>query len=171
MSVKSKNVMLRAVAGGLLCAAAAAVLGTGTARATPGFQFNTELLARSYFQKLELESPRGAALPVEMEIKRPADVYVVRNTVPAGGYSGWHTHPGPSIVLVSAGTATVYDGDDPSCTPKTYPAGSAFVDSGNGHVHMVRNEGAIDLVTVAFQMVPATQPRRIDAPNPGYCGF
>ncbi|MGB8694914.1 MAG: hypothetical protein WCD08_15515 [Steroidobacteraceae bacterium] len=171
MSAKSKSVTWQVVMGALVCVGVAAVLSTRTARATPAFQFNTELLARSYFQKLELESPRGAALPVEVEIKRPADVYVVRNTVLAGGYSGWHTHPGPSIVLVSAGTATVYDGDDPSCTPKTYPAGSGFVDSGNGHVHMVRNEGTTDLVTVAFQMVPATQSRRIDALNPGYCGF
>jgi quercetin dioxygenase-like cupin family protein len=47
----------------------------------------------------------------------PADVYVVTNTVLPGGNSGWHTHAGPSIVAVKSGTATVYDGDDPSCTP------------------------------------------------------
>jgi hypothetical protein len=29
----------------------------------------------------------------------------------------------------------------------------------------------VDLETVAFQVVPAGAVRRIDAPNPGYCGF
>lgn len=171
MSSQSGRFKVTGIAGALVCAGVAAAIASHTARATPGFLFNTELLGRSYFQELEVKSRRGAALPVEMEVERPVDVYVVKNTVPPGGYSGWHTHPGPSIVLVSAGTATVYDGNDPKCAPRTYPAGSGFVDSGNGHIHMVRNEGTTDLVTVAFQMVPANEARRIDAPNPGYCGF
>ena len=36
---------------------------------------------------------------------------------------------------------------------------------------MVRNEGTVDLVTVAYQIVPAGAARRIDAPAPGSCGF
>jgi hypothetical protein len=108
---------------------------------------------------------------VRIIARDPSDVYIVRNTVPPGGYSGWHTHPGPSVVSVTAGTATVYDGDDPSCTPVKYPAGTGFIDPGDGHVHMVRNEGTVDLVVVAFQVIPTGAARRIDAPAPGYCGF
>ena len=96
---------------------------------------------------------------------------MVVNTVAAGGHSGWHTHPGPSVVLVKTGTATIYEGDDPTCTPVRYPAGTGFIDAGGGHVHMVRNESKERLVTEAFQIVPARDSRRIDAANPGNCGF
>jgi hypothetical protein len=52
-----------------------------------------------------------------------------------------------------------------------YPVGTGFIDAGGGHVHMVRNEGKERLVTEAFQIVPARDSRRIDAANPGNCGF
>ena len=148
----------------------------GAAQATPALNFNSDA-TRSFFEKIrvlgglgrerELEDARVAIIA-----KDPSDVYIVNNTVAPGGYSGWHTHPGPSVVLVKSGTATVYDGDDPNCLPVRYPAGTGFIDAGGGHVHMVRNESATDpLVTTAFQIIPAGQARRIDAPNPGYCSF
>lgn len=37
------------------------------------------------------------------------------------------------------------------------------------HVHLLRNNGSVPLVTVTFQIVPAGAPRRIDAPDPGNC--
>jgi len=113
----------------------------------------------------------GGDPKIRLIVKDPADYYSVTNTVVPGGYSGWHTHPGPSVVIVKIGVATVYDGDDPTCTPATYPAGTGFVDPGDGHVHMVRNEGADTLVTQAFQIIPAGEARRIDAPSPGTCPF
>jgi mannose-6-phosphate isomerase-like protein (cupin superfamily) len=39
------------------------------------------------------------------------------------------------------------------------------------HVHMLRNEGSVPLVTVTFQIVPAGATRRNDAPAPGNCPF
>ena len=43
------------------------------------------------------------------------------------------------------------------------PAGKGFVD--NGHdLHVVRNEGSVDLVTVVVSLVPAGFERRIDEP-------
>jgi hypothetical protein len=38
-------------------------------------------------------------------------------------------------------------------------------------VHVVRNEGNVDLVTVVVSLVPADAARRIDQPNPGNCPF
>ena len=108
---------------------------------------------------------------MKIKTKGTSDVYVVRNRVPPGGYSGWHTHPGPSVVSIRSGVATVYSGDDPSCAPVTYAAGTGFIDEGGGHVHMVRNEGSVELETIAFQVVPAGADRRIDAPDPGFCPF
>lgn len=102
--------------------------------------------------------------------KGASDLYVLQNTITPGGTFGWHSHPGPSLVIVKSGTATFYLGDDPTCTPHVVPAGSGFVD--NGHdVHVVRNEGSVDLVTVVVSLVPAGFTRRIDEPSPGNCPF
>jgi len=74
-------------------------------------------------------------------------------------------------VSVKSGTATLYDGDDASCTPARYGPGSGFVDKGGGHVHMLRNEGSEDLVVTVFSIVPFGAPRRLDASDPENCTF
>ena len=90
-----------------------------------------------------------------------------------GGQTGWHSHPGPAMALVTSGALTLYDGDDPECTPHTYPAGQAFVDSGQGHVHMARNLSSTDNmeVWITYLDVPSGQSPRVDEPNPGNCPF
>jgi quercetin dioxygenase-like cupin family protein len=93
-----------------------------------------------------------------------------RHTIVPGGTFGWHSHPGPSLVIVKSGTATFYLADDPTCSPHVVPIGSGFVDSG-GDVHVVRNEGSVDLVTVVVSLVPGGATRRIDPPDPGNCPF
>jgi quercetin dioxygenase-like cupin family protein len=35
-----------------------------------------------------------------------SDLYVLQNTIAPGGTFGWHSHPGPSLVIVKSGTAT-----------------------------------------------------------------
>ena len=105
-----------------------------------------------------------------IETKGASDLYVLQNTISPGGTFGWHSHPGPSLVIVKSGTATFYMGDDPTCSPTVVQAGSGFVD--NGHdVHLVRNEGSVDLVTVVVSLIPAGLDRRIDEPSPGNCPF
>jgi quercetin dioxygenase-like cupin family protein len=100
--------------------------------------------------------------------KGASDLHVLQNTIVPGGTFGWHSHPGPSLVIVKAGTATFYEGDDPSCLPHVVQAGQGFVD--NGHdTHVVRNEGSVDLVTVVVSFVPAGFTRRIDEPAPANC--
>src|SRR4029450_1900255 len=108
---------------------------------------------------------------VELRTKGQSDVYVVSNTFAPGGQSGWHTHPGPSLITVKSGTITAYEGDDPNCTPHIYQAGSGFVDPGGDHVHLLRNEGSVQAETIAVQILPAGAARRIDAPDPGNCHF
>jgi quercetin dioxygenase-like cupin family protein len=100
--------------------------------------------------------------------KGATDVHVLQNTIVPGGTFGWHSHPGPSLVIVKSGTATFYEADDPTCSPHVVQAGSGFVD--NGHdTHVVRNEGSVDLVTVVVSLVPAGFQRRIDEPAPANC--
>ena len=93
-----------------------------------------------------------------------SDVYNVLNTIAPGGHTGWHAHPGPSIISVVSGVATEYHGDDPE-TPIFHLAGTSFVDDGTD-AHIVVNEGNTDLVLIAFQILPHGAPRRIDLPAP-----
>jgi quercetin dioxygenase-like cupin family protein len=103
-----------------------------------------------------------------LNTKGASDLYVLQNTIAPGGTFGWHSHPGPSLVIVKSGTATFYMADDPTCSPQVVHAGSGFVD--NGHdTHVVRNEGSVDLVTVVVSFVPAGFARRIDEPAPANC--
>jgi quercetin dioxygenase-like cupin family protein len=103
-----------------------------------------------------------------IKTKGSSDLHVLQNTIPPGKTFGWHSHPGPSLVIVKAGTASVYLAADPTCTPHVVPAGSGFVDQGHD-VHVVRNQGSVDLVTVVVSLVPAGFARRIDEPSPGNC--
>ena len=61
-----------------------------------------------------------------------SDFYVIDNKFEVGGTSGWHSHPGPSLIFVVAGQITNYLGNDPSCTPHVYSAGQSFTDNGRG---------------------------------------
>jgi len=152
-----------AVLGGLAALAVAA-----TALATPSSSFSTEQLSLGRFGEIRIHTE-----DVKLKTKGDSDVYVVRNTVLPGGQSGWHYHPGPSMITVVQGTATFYDGDDPTCTPQVFPAGTGIIDDAvdADHVHLLRNEGVGNLVTVTMQIVPAGASRRIDAPDPGNCAF
>jgi hypothetical protein len=55
---------------------------------------------------------------------------VQNNVWQPGGTTGWHTHPGHSLIIVTAGTVTAYEGNDPDCTPHVYTQGMGFVDPG-----------------------------------------
>jgi len=103
--------------------------------------------------------------------KGSSDVYVQSNVWAPGGSTGWHTHPGHSLIIVTAGEVTAYKGRDRRCKPHVYTAGMGFVDPGGDHVHNIRNEGAIEARTIAVQLIPADAVRRIDAADPGNCGF
>jgi len=107
-----------------------------------------------------------------------SDLYIQSNTwdAPQPGKpipnTGWHSHPGHSLIIVMAGTLTDYEADDPTCTPHVYTAGMAFVDPGGQHAHIIRNEGNVVAQSSAVQLIPAGQPRRIDlATAPGNCPF
>jgi hypothetical protein len=109
---------------------------------------------------------------LKLDVHGDSDLYVTRHTFQPGENTGWHTHPGPSMIIVVQGTLTSYKGDDRTCTPEVHVAGTpsaVLTDIGCGDVHLVRNEGTDVAVDVAVQIVPAGQPRRIDVPDPGNC--
>jgi hypothetical protein len=111
--------------------------------------------------------------------KGSSDFYIVNNTWapvdtttnPAKvATTGWHSHPGHSLIVVTAGTLTDYESDDPECKPHVYTAGMSFVDAGGNHTHVIRNEGTVPASDIAVQLVPAGAARKIDAPTaPANC--
>ena len=161
---------LLGLAGFVVCSVLGIIGFPETALATSASGFSSVVLGPALLDEIDVKTNTDEH-KVVIKTWGLSDVYVVSNTVTVGGYSGWHTHPGPSLVTVKSGTATFYDGDDPTCTPRVVPAGEAVVDIGGGHVHMVRNEGSVQLELVAFQIVPQGATRRIDMPDPGYCSF
>lgn len=134
----------------------------GVAVATPGSGASATILARGL-----------AGEKVKTRGNQPYDVVVQQISVAPGGHTGWHTHPGTAIAVIKAGTLTIYDADDPSCTGRAYNAGDTYIDPGYGHVHIGRNEGSVPLeIYVTYVDVPAGGgPVRIDAPDPGTCSF
>ena len=101
---------------------------------------------------------------VRLKTRDVSDVYVTHIKIVPGGHGGWHSHPGPSIISVKAGTATFYD-ECADFEPATYPAGTGFVEDA-GCVHLLANEGYVDLEVIVVQIVPRGAPRRIDEPAP-----
>jgi quercetin dioxygenase-like cupin family protein len=101
-----------------------------------------------------------------------SDVVVQQITIAPGGTTGWHSHPGPVVVLVTAGSLTLYMADDKKCRPHSYSAGESFIDYGRGNVHIARNEGTEPMVLYATYLdVPIGGAFRIDHPDPGNCSF
>jgi quercetin dioxygenase-like cupin family protein len=140
--------------------------------ATPAsLTLQTTILAKSTFDPLRLigDSSLPGLWRVKLKTHGRSDFYVVDNKFSPGDTTGWHSHPGPSLIFVVAGTVTNYDSDDRTCSPHTYTAGSNFVDSGGDDVHMLRNETNDPAETIAVQFLPERATRKIDTPEPRNC--
>ena len=152
-----------------------AAVSAGPALATPAAGFTSTTLATATYDEFYVENsnrPEGE-WKAELKTELASDLYVQSNVwQPNGGTSGWHTHPGFSLITVTAGEVSVYHGDDPTCTPDVYTAGMGFVDRGGDHVHLIRNAGAVEASSITVQLIPDGAARRIDVtPAPGNCGF
>jgi quercetin dioxygenase-like cupin family protein len=159
----------------LVVAAVGAALYGGTVLATNPSGVTTTTFGVARFDdidattKTDVDSGHATDFwQARINTKGASDLYVLQNTIVPGGTFGWHSHPGPSLVIVKSGTATFYLADDPTCSPRVVTAGHGFVDDGHD-THVVRNEGTVDLVTVVVSLVPAGFARRIDEPAPAGC--
>jgi quercetin dioxygenase-like cupin family protein len=155
--MKRRNTIVMAGVAALIAVTAAA------AWATPSIGFVGTNVSVGRFQEMDVKTKDESGHSVKLKTQGESDVYVVSNTFAPGGESGWHTHPGPSLITVKSGTITAYEDD---CTSVVYEAGEGFVDPGDGHRHNLRNETTSEAVTLAVQILPAGAPRRIDAPAP-----
>ena len=139
----------------------------GAVLATPQAGVTTSTVAKATVGPLDL---KAHSIPANtwgamINTRGDSDLYVVDNKVAVGGTTGWHSHLGPSLIFVLAGTISNYHGDDPTCTPHTYTAGESFVDEGGSDVHMLRNNGTVQAETLAVQFLPQGAQRKIDVPT------
>ena len=148
----------------------------GMSLATPATGQTTTTLAKATFDDLDLRGdqtvttigkngkPREGVWKARIKTRGGSDLYVVDNKFAPGGSTGWHSHPGPSIIFVVAGSVANYSTDS-ECAPQTYAAGSSLVDPGGSDEHMLRNEGSVTAETIAVQFIPVGATRRIDVPT------
>lgn len=100
----------------------------------------------------------------------PCDLAFQQVTIAPGGHTGWHTHPGPTLVSVAQGEGTLYHGIS-GCPAHKYGAGTSFFQPST-EVHNFRNEGSSPLVVYAVYYLPAGTPNtaiRTDQAQPGSC--
>jgi hypothetical protein len=175
-----KERWILAIAIALIGVAASVANVLATPATVPGFSGST--LAKATFGEIfsHVQSHDPQFWNEVIKTEGSSDLYVQQNTWDPGACggcvpsTGWHTHPGPSFVTVTQGTLTVYDGDDPTCTPHVYSATGptkAFIDIGGGAVHVIRNESGAVAKTIAVQLIAQGAVRRQDAPDPGSCPF
>jgi quercetin dioxygenase-like cupin family protein len=146
----------------LLVVALAAVIGAvsaGLSLATPGSVTVSTEFARRTVQGFTTSMNTG-------------DVVVSEVSYGPLGYSGWHSHPGRVIGAVQRGAITLYRGNDPTCTGRTFTAGQVFFER-PGVVYYARNESTTTstVENVTYFNVPVGGSPRIDQPDPGNCPF
>ena len=151
-SARTKSVWIAVVGASALAIAAIA----GAAGATPSTGTVTPVVIAAG------SMPTGMGLSA-----RPGtNTIVAEFTFGPNSSTGWHSHPGKTLVTVASGTFTVYHDN---CHAHTYGPGDAFVELPSS-VHVGRNEtsGTVKLGVVFFG-VPIGGSPRIDQPQPAGC--
>lgn len=173
--MNSRGRLVRAF-GGAMAVFAVITTAEFVVKATPPSGISFVAISRATMPEFNVNR-KNVALDWELELEAPQPIDVATQivTFQPGGYSGWHTHPGPVFFTVKSGTLTVYEAEDPSCTPHVFHAGMGAVEAGTEtHAHMVRNETGAVAEAVVTYMAPVGTPQsqlRADRPNPGNCPF
>ena len=145
----------RLVLGASMVAASLALTGVAIATGSTGSVVSAVIGAGSM--------PNGAGFAATPG----TNTVVAQFTFGPNSSTGWHTHPGKTLVTVKSGTFTVYHAQD--CEPRVYGPGDAFVELPST-VHVGRNETGTDVeLGVVFFGVPIGGSPRIDQPQPEDC--
>jgi len=124
--------------------------------ASPPSGVTPTLIARGTSPAFKVKSTRHGDVDFQAQSREAMDVVVRRHAYAPGGYTGWHSHPGPVLITVTKGELTFYEYDGRTCNRSVLRAGESFqpgyVDSGRGH--FVRNESGADAEDVSVIMAP-----------------
>jgi hypothetical protein len=122
---------MRKKLGWLVFLGASVIAIAGSALATPPEGFTSTTTAQGQIGSFDVinyfVSSKDKLWLSSQETKGKSDEYFLTNVWEPGGTTGWHTHPGHTLIIVTAGTVTHYDAHDPKCTPHVYTAGMSFV--------------------------------------------
>ncbi|RKT22238.1 quercetin dioxygenase-like cupin family protein [Paraburkholderia sp. RAU2J] len=160
----------------------AALSHVASAHATPASGFTGTTLAKGTFAEFQVMNRLtqnqlqqfapgfpGDTWSSFEKTEGPSDLYIQTNIWAPGGTTGWHRHPGHSLIVITSGQLTEYHAN---CTPQVYGPGTAngttLVDTGNDE-HLIRNEGSVAATGFAVQIVAKGAQRRIDEPAPKTC--
>ncbi|MDQ3210469.1 MAG: cupin domain-containing protein [Actinomycetota bacterium] len=95
--------------------------------------------------------------------------WITETTFAPGGTTGWHSHPGKTLVVVASGTLTLYRARGDDCRVREFTAGEGFIERPTS-VHVGVNEGDEPVVLgVTYFRIRANDVLRIDKPDPGVC--
>ena len=166
-------VFIAAVAGAVLylgqSARATQASGFASTRITPFTPTFAQFQVFNHLTQKDLQqiapSYPGPTWSASENTQGPSDLYIQTNTWQPGGSTGWHHHPGHSLIVITSGTVVQYHAD---CVPEVYgpntPNGPTLIDGGDDE-HLVRNEDGKGATGYAVQIVAHTAPRRIDEPT------
>jgi hypothetical protein len=139
--------ILAAVAGVALVGLVATVaLGSSGSGVT-----STTLVTANFDQTVQMNSDS-----VKLQTKGATDVRIQKLVFSAGGFSGWHHHPGIILVSVESGSVTLWNAD---CSSTTYgpglAAGAVFAEGGDDPVQASSATGGTAYVTY---VAPSADP-------------
>ena len=92
-----------------------------------------QVIGLQIFQPAQGSSPDKNVI---LHVKGPSDAVQTELVSQPGGTTGWHTHPGPVVVVVKTGALTEIQKDG---STTVHPAGSAFFEEADV-VHNVVNQ-------------------------------
>ncbi len=151
---------LKLLSAGVFVGCALGLIAMKVAWATPAAEtFTTFIAGPVTLDEIKIGGDTGG---VKIKTQGLWQSRVAKIRIAPGGHTGWHSHPGPVFVMITAGTMTLEQADG---SIAVYPAGTGFVEE-PGHVNIVRKEEDVDLELVAFFLTPLGAPPRTDAPAP-----
>jgi hypothetical protein len=151
---------------GFALAFVALALAVSSASAThTSIGLSSSLLGRGTMDRADL-----SALVRELGAMRAlsrSDVAVVSASLQPGGTTDWHGHPGPSIVVVTAGTIRLLEPTANGCRVSDYSAGEAFFHREGNH-NFVNPSGTVTAQFLVTYFAPAG-PLLLHTSDPSTC--
>jgi quercetin dioxygenase-like cupin family protein len=155
-----------------LAAVITAVVVTAFATPPSGIVSGAIMARAKFLEPVDVKFKIGADNTEVILAPNTRDTVIQKIVLAPNGSTGWHSHHGPAVAMITAGQLTLFSSEDATCTPRTYSTGEAFVDPGQGHVHIAFNLSDVPVeIWVTYFDVPPGESVRIDAPSPGTCGF
>ena len=151
----------------LAAAVLAAVIGAGVAYADLPPQLPPTSAPYGFFvsnnriMDMELEALAQAVNPDGSRL------FLQHSVFAPGQSTGWHTHPGPAIVMVVSGSQTLEEPQGSNCRTITANAGEGFVTTTGVHQAVTGPQGAD--TWALYVLPPDATAVRTPAPTPNAC--